>query len=114
MTIAFDSPKHEGLANDRDKLAKWCNKKTTATAEEVMLALNALRASPNLAELPPVPYLPHPLKQNYKGCFAVWVNKKERIIFRLDPDQNPPAIIYNYQTINSIVIVELCTDYHGR
>lgn len=113
MVIAFDDAKHEGLANDHQKLAKWAGKKTTATADEILLTLNALHAAPTLFDVP-YTFHPHPLRGIYKGCFSVWVTKQERIIFRPDPGQDPPAVIYNFKTIKSIVIVELCTDYHDN
>ncbi len=111
MTVSFDNPKHEELANDYEKLTKWCAKKTTASADEVLATLDYLLAAPSLQDLPHVLH-PHPLAAEYKGCFGAWVNKKERIIFRPDPDQDPPAIIYNYKTVKSIQIVEICKDYH--
>lgn len=100
-----------GLANDYEKLVKWCGKKTTATADEVLASLNALQAAPSLFDLPHL-FRPHPLRAGYKGCFGIWVNKRERIIIRPDPDQDPPSVIYNPKTINSIRVVELCIDYH--
>lgn len=114
MTIGFDNPKQEELANDYDKLVKWCGKKTKATADEVLGTLGALQAAPTLYDMPRIPFHPHPLKGKFKGCFGIWVNKSERIIIRLDPGQSPPSAIDNYKSINKILIVELCTDYHGH
>lgn len=111
MTVTFDNPKHEELANNYYKLAKWCGKKTSATADEVLSILNYLVAAPTMFDLPRVLH-PHPLAGERKGCFAVWVTKKERLILRPDPKQQPPAIIYNLKTIRSIRVVEICIDYH--
>src|SRR5689334_15595727 len=76
MTINFENPKHEALANDHAKLSKWATKKTTASGDQILTTLNVLEAAPSLYDIPSIPWHPHPLEGKYKGCFAVWIKSK--------------------------------------
>lgn len=57
-------------------------------AKKIKNRMGVLRSAPTLAQVPTVP--PdrcHPLKGDYKGCYAVDVNHPCRLIFR--PAHNP-------------------------
>lgn len=114
MEISFSTKKQEDAANDFQKLQKYLSKKkASCDAEEVVMVLNALQAAPNLHSLPPIPFHPHPLKGEFKGSFAVWINKTDRIVFTPDHDGDESFRIDNYKTITRITIQELCIDYHN-
>ena len=111
MNISFDDPKHEKLANDFELLSKRYDKKSQKNAGEIIATLDALRAAISLFDVPPS-FRPHPLKVEYKGCFAVDVTNRHRVIFRPDHKDDPAFRIDNYKSITAITIVELFTDYH--
>jgi plasmid maintenance system killer protein len=113
VTIEFDNPKHELLANNYEKLTKWAIKAKT-TADEILATLDALAAAPTLYDLPRIPWHPHPLFGSYKGYFAVWISKQKRIIFHPNPGDDPEFRIDSPKTINAISIAELCEDYHKQ
>ena len=81
MNIDFDNPKHEALANNYDSLRKRYDKKGQAVAVEIIGVIDVLRAADTLLDVPRG-YRPHPLKGEYKGCFAVDVTNTHRVIFR--------------------------------
>jgi plasmid maintenance system killer protein len=115
MIISFELPKHEQLANDFDKLESWCRKKGTCHADDVLATLNSLEAADCLFDVPTIPFHPHPLTGKLKGHFAIWIDKKFRLILR--PDHNAADSDYridNYKTIKKVVVVELCVDYHDN
>jgi len=111
MNIRFDDPKHENLVNDFDALAKRYSKRGQKFAEEIIATIDVLRAANSLFEVPPS-YRPHPLKADYKGCFAVDVTKTHRVIFKPDHKDDPNFRIDNYKTIRAVIIVEIFVDYH--
>ena len=111
MVIGFINNKHEKLVNNFDLLVKKYNKRNENIAEEILISLNILKAAPTLVEIPPY-VRPHPLKGEYKGCFAIDVTKKYRIIFKPDHKNDPNFRIDNYKTISKILIIELYKDYH--
>jgi mRNA-degrading endonuclease YafQ of YafQ-DinJ toxin-antitoxin module len=111
MNIRFDDPKHEKLANDFELLSKRYDKKSQRNAEEIVATFDALRAAISLFDVPPS-FRPHPLKAEYKDCFAVDVTNTHRVIFRPDHKDDPAFRIDNYKSITAITIVELFTDYH--
>lgn len=111
MIIDFDNPKHEALLNDYAALCKRYNKKSVDVAEEIIATVEVLRAADTLFEVPHG-YRPHPLKGEYKGCFAVDVTNTHRVIFRPNHDGDPDYRIDNPKSIKSIFIVEIFKNYH--
>ncbi|MBU6370754.1 MAG: killer suppression protein HigA [Patescibacteria group bacterium] len=73
--------------------------------------MDALIAADSLADLPPS-FRPHPLKGEYKGCFAADVTNTHRVIFQPNHDKDPNFRIDNPKTIKSILILEIFEDYH--
>lgn len=117
MNIQFDRSKHEALVNDHKALSKKYDrpgKPGPSNADEILDTLNALYAADTLAEVPPRPYHPHPLQGDRKGYFAVWVTKKDRMIFRPDHKDDPNFRIDKFKTITSIVITEIFENYHKK
>lgn len=111
MIIAFDNPKHEKLVNDFTALSKRYNKiKGVDSASAIIITLDVLSAASTLADIP-YSFRPHPLKGEYKGHFAVDVDKINRVIFRPDHDDKDYRID-NYKTIKKILIIEIFKDYH--
>lgn len=111
MEIKFEIEKHERLVNDYQALCKRFNKiKGINTADKILLTLNALSAADSLADVPPG-FRPHPLTAQHKGCFAVDVDKKFRIVFKPDPS-DVLFRIDNFKSIKKIIILEIYTDYH--
>jgi mRNA-degrading endonuclease YafQ of YafQ-DinJ toxin-antitoxin module len=111
MNISFENPKHERLANDFEALSKKYDKKGQKAAGEIIATLDALKIADSLFDLPPV-LRPHPLKVEYKGCFAVDVTRTHRIIFKPNHPNDPNYRIDNPKTIKSIIIIEIYKDYH--
>jgi mRNA-degrading endonuclease YafQ of YafQ-DinJ toxin-antitoxin module len=111
MNIDFDNPKHEKLVNDYETLSKRYNKKGIDSASDILAAMDVLKAANTLADVPPS-YRPHPLKGDYKGFFAVDVDKKHRIIFKPNHDGDANFRIDNYKSINKISINDIFKDYH--
>lgn len=111
MDIRFAKNKDEKLVNDFNLLAKKYNKRNENIANEIIISLNILKAAPTLADIPHF-FRPHPLKGEYKGCFAIDVTKKHRLIFEPDHENDPNFRIDNYKTISKITILELYKDYH--
>lgn len=111
MKLDFDNPKHESLINDCDALAKKYNKKGQEIADDILATVEVLRAADTLFDVPRS-YRPHPLKTEYKGCFAVDVTKTHRVIFKPNHNGDPNFRIDNYKTITSVVIIEIFKDYH--
>lgn len=111
MKIDFDNPKHETLVNNYDALCKKYNRKGLDWACEIIATIEVLRAADTLFDVPSG-YRPHPLKGEYKGCFAVNVTNTHRIIFKPTHDGDPNYRIDNPKSINSISILELFKDYH--
>lgn len=111
MDIAFDNPKHEALANDSSALCRKFDKKGSGYGDDILATLDILKAAPTLASIPHS-FRPHPLQGSYKGCFAVNVTKKFRIIFRPNHDDDPCFRIDTPDSISSIIIIELFIDYH--
>lgn len=111
MKLDFDNPRHESLINDYDSLARKYNKKGQEIADNILAAVEVLRAANTLFDVPRS-YRPHPLKAEYKGCFAVDVTKTHRIIFKPNHDGDPNFSIDNYKTITVVVIIEIFKDYH--
>ena len=66
---------------------------------KVKRILNALDVAVHEMELPAIPYNPHPLKGNRKGCFSVSVSPNWRITYRWR-DDGPYEVRLE--------------DYHGR
>ena len=115
MTIKFATQKEQDAANDGQKLAKYLSrKKANCQPIDVIAVLDALAAAPSLSDLPPRPFRPHPLKAERKGQFAVWINKKERITFIPDHEDDENYRIDNYKTITKIKITELYVNYHKK
>jgi len=118
MKILFQNPKHEAMVNsdNPEPLDKWCVKqKTGATGNDVRETLADMAAAASSYNLPTVPYHSHPLKDNYKGCFGVWLNghKRARLIFKPVSD-GPDFRIDNYKTITVVEVIELNKDYHKK
>jgi mRNA-degrading endonuclease YafQ of YafQ-DinJ toxin-antitoxin module len=111
MNIDFDNPKHEALANNYDALRKKYDKKGQAVAAEIIGVIDVLLAADTLFDVPRG-YRPHPLKAEYKGCFAVDVTNTHRVIFRPDHDGDQNFRIDNPKSIKNISIVEIYTNYH--
>ncbi len=94
-------------------------KKSLCATDDVMRTLDKLAAAPSCFDLPPSIH-PHPLDGNMKGCFAVDIKVKGgggrgkyRMVFEpVQVDGDPELRLDNYKTIKSIVIKELCIDYH--
>lgn len=111
MRIEFDNPRHETLVSDYGILSKKYNRKGEDWATEIIATIDVLRAAGTLFEIPNG-YRPHPLKGEYKGCFAVDVTNKHRVIFRPAHKGDPNFRIDNFKTITSISILEIFKDYH--
>ena len=112
MIIRFDNPNHERLVNDFKSLSKRYNKsKGVDSASAIIITLDVLQAANTLAEVP-YSYRPHPLKGNYKGYFAIDVDKTNRVIFKPDQDDDEDYRIDNYKSIKKILIIEIFKDYH--
>ncbi len=111
MKIDFDNPKHESLANDYKALVKKYNKKGLSNADDILAAIEVLRSANSMFDIPRS-YRPHPLKGEYKGCFAIDVTKTYRLICKPNHDGDPNFRIDNYKTITTIVIIEIFKDYH--
>lgn len=107
MNLTFDNPKHEALINDADALSK----KFRGDADEILAAVEVLRAANSLNDVPRS-YRPHPLKAAYKGFFAIDVTRTHRIIFKPDHEGDLNYRIDNYKSITSVTIVEIYKDYH--
>lgn len=120
MKVSFATQKAEIAVNnasddDMTSLERIIRrKKAPCTAEEIIETLDALTAAPSLYDLPRIPFHPEPLKGSLKGSFSVRINKKTRIIFRPDHDDDSEFRIDNYKTIKRVVVEELCIDYHGH
>jgi mRNA-degrading endonuclease YafQ of YafQ-DinJ toxin-antitoxin module len=111
MKISFYDPKHEKLVNDFEALSKRYDKKGQKNAVEIIATVDILRAADSLFEVPRG-YRPHPLKRDYKGCFAVDVTNKHRVIFKPDHKNDPQFRIDNFKSITAIIIIEIFADYH--
>lgn len=111
MQIEFDNPKHEALANNFEALSRKYDKRGQKIADDILATIEAVRAADCLFDVPRS-YRPHPLDGVYKGCFAVDVDKKYRVIFRPNHDGDPDYRIDNYKSIKKIVILEIYKDYH--
>ena len=120
MKVSFATKKSEVAVNDAsdddatglERIIR--RKKAPCTSDEILETLNALQAAPSLHDLPAIPFHPEPLKGSLKGSFSVRINKKARIIFHPDHDDDSEFRIYNPKTIKRIVVDELCIDYHGH
>lgn len=100
------------MVNDFDALSKKFDRRgQRSNADDILAALDVLRAAETLAEVPRS-FRPHPLKADYKGFFAIDVTKTHRIVFKPDHDGDPNYRIDNYRTITSVTIVEIFKDYH--
>lgn len=111
MILEFDNPKHEVLINSHEALSKKYNKKGQRSADDILAAIEVLRAADSLFDVPRA-YRPHPLQAEYKWCFAVDVDDKNRVIFRANHDGDQNFRIDNYKTITSIRIIEIFKNYH--
>jgi len=111
MIIDFDNPKHETLINNYESLCKRYDKKGLCFAEMIIRTVDVLIAANSLFDVPRT-YHPHPLHGEYKGCFAIDVTKKYRLIFRPVNNGVHDYRIDNYKTIQAISILELLKDYH--
>lgn len=111
MKVEFDNPKHEILVNNYDALSGKFNRKGQRRADDILAAIEVLRAADCLLDVPRS-YRPHPLRVEYKGCFAVDVDDKNRIIFKPNQSNDPNFRIDNYKTITSIKIIEIFKNYH--
>jgi len=112
MEIEFESEKHEKLVNDHEALSKRYNKKKGVdSASDILATLNVLKAANTLADVPPS-YRPHPLKGEYKGAFAVDVDKVNRVIFKPNHAGDPDFRIDNPKSIKKITVIEIFKDYH--
>ncbi|HUI08859.1 MAG TPA: hypothetical protein VL221_00965 [Bacteroidota bacterium] len=111
MNMVFDNPKHEALVNDFKALSKRYNKKSADSASDILKALSVLLAADTLAEVPHS-FRPHPLKGEFKGCFAVDVDDVHRVIFRPNHDGDPNYRIDNHRTIKKIVVLDIFYNYH--
>lgn len=111
MKIDFNNPKHEILVNDYDALCKKYNKKGIDYATDILDTINVLISADTLFDVPHS-YRPHPLKGEYKGCFAVDVDNKYRIIFKPNHCNDVNFRIDNYKSITIIIIIEIFKDYH--
>jgi len=115
VKIDFEKQNHEELANNSVKRDKWAaKKKPPVTGDEILQAVNALEAAPTLADMPSRPWHPHPLFGNYKGHFAIWINKQWRTVFRPNPGNDQDYRIDNPKTIKAVTIVEICQNYHKK
>lgn len=111
MKIDFNNLKHGALANNYEALCKKYNKREQNHAEDIIVAMDALRAASSLFDVP-CSFNPHPLSGIYKECFAIDVNKKERIIFKPNHANDSNFRIDKYKTITSILIIEIFINYH--
>jgi len=113
MNVRFENPKHEELVGDYARLTNWCGKRGRPSADDVLLTLDQIRAAETIEDVPNA-LRPHPLKGKLKGHFGVWITEKFRVVIRPDPQQDPPAQLGQRNTIKSVLVVELCTDYHSH
>lgn len=116
MNIQFERSKHEALISDYEALSRKYNRPGAPgpdNADEILDTINALHAANSLFDVPRI-YHPHPLQGNRKGSFAVWVTKKDRMIFKPNYTDNPETQIDNFKTITSIVITDIFENYHKK
>lgn len=112
MKIEFESSKHEKLVNNIEALRKKFNKtRGVDTAIDIIEALNILNAAESMVDIPNS-FRPHPLQGSFKGCFAIDVDKKNRIIFKPNHPNDINFRIDNYSSIKNIIIIEIYKDYH--
>lgn len=111
MKLEFDNPKHELLLNDYDALRKRYDRKGDKYADDILATIEVLRAADALFDVPHA-YRPHPLRGEYKGCFAIDVTKKHRVILRPDHGNDPNFRIDNPKTITQVIILQIFKDYH--
>ncbi|MFA6365181.1 MAG: hypothetical protein WCW78_02155 [Candidatus Paceibacterota bacterium] len=111
MKIDFDNPKHEVLVNSYEILCKKFNKSGVDNAVDILDTINVLSSADTLFDVPHS-YRPHPLKGEYKGCFAVDVNSIHRVIFKPNHNGDPDFRIDNFKSIKAILIIEIFKDYH--
>jgi len=111
MKVDFDNPKHEALVNKYDALCKRYNKKGINCAMDILDTINVLHVAGTLFDVPHT-YHPHPLHGEYKGCFAVNVDSKNRVIFRPNHTGDPSFRIDNFKSIKAILIIEIFKNYH--
>jgi plasmid maintenance system killer protein len=110
VTIDFDNPKHEELINNYDLLSK---KYSPTEADDILATFAILDSADSLYDIPHT-YHPHPLNGEYKGCFAIWVTKTHRTIFKPNHNGDPNFKIYNYKSISSITILQIYCNYHKK
>lgn len=111
MEISFDNPKHELLINNYDSLCRKYDTREINYATEILDTVNVLYAADALSDVPPS-YRPHPLHGEYKGCFAVNIDKKYRVIFRPNHNGDDNFRIDNHKSIKKISIIEIFKNYH--
>lgn len=111
MRIEFDIPKHEILINNVDLLSKKF--KSSQTADDILATIAVLRAADSLFDVPRA-YRPHPLQGEYKGLFAVDVDRKNRMIFKPNHSDDLSYRIDNYKTITSIILIDIYKNYHRK
>ena len=110
---------NEEAANGADdgtysRLKKMLRKqKVTFSYEEVVMALDELKAAPSLKDMSPLRH-PHPLRGKLKGLFAIDISSKNRgrprIVFK--PTKDCDYVNGDFSTIREIAIEKLVTDYH--
>ncbi len=110
MEITFKDRKLEKIINDPRKLRRRFNE----AAENIEKRIEILEGANNLgqvSEKPPTRL--HLLKGDYKGCYAVDVNRELRIVFAINHNPIPRC------TDNSVdldKVTEICIigilDYH--
>ena len=110
MEITFKDRKLEKIINDPRKLRKRFNK----VAENIENRVKQLENEPNLGRIssrPPTRL--HLLKSDYKGCYAVDVNRELRIVFEINHDPIPrrPDNSVDVDKVIKIRIIGIL-DYH--
>lgn len=112
MELEFDKERHRSLANDHESLRKKCGKKGKLNAEDVILALDTLKAANSLFDIPRS-FRPHPLKGKAKGKFTIDIDDIHRVVFRPSDKPGKPGFqIDNPKTITSIIIEQIFIQIH--
>jgi proteic killer suppression protein len=106
MQIEFEPPKLKEIAESSKNLKKKYGDKQ---ALEIQKRLNELKAAPHLKDIQKLPQAGlHPLKNNLKGYFAVYLKHPYRLLFR----PNGPYDRSKLETIQEIIVTSLYHDYH--
>ena len=110
MEITFKDKKLEKIINDPRKLRKHFNQASDNIVRRLKLLIN----EPNLGKIPNYPPTRlHLLKGDYKGYYAVDVNRELRIVIEINHDPIPRLLdnSVNVDKVTKICIIDI-VDYH--